>query len=102
MSYKGPYMLFNRSSKYIGELLHPWWFETLYDAQKEGTIVAYNYKTDSIWFIVPGYTTAPYTNGIIFVFDLRAFKINQELAAWYYFKSDIDIVHRTINLACKT
>ena len=95
MSYKGPHVMLQRQSKYIGELLHPWWLNTLSITQLEGCITAYNQKNDQLWFYIPGYTTSPYTYGIIFVFDMLSYR--QGLGAWYYFKSDKTFVHRCLN-----
>ena len=96
MSYKGPYMIVGRNPVYIGEPLYKWWNGLMTDAEMESCVTAYRYKTDQIWFIFKDYTDTDFANGIIFVFDRKAFKRDQT-KAWYYFSTDLDLVSATLN-----
>ena len=98
MSYKGPYIMINRESKYIGELIQTWFLGSsrLSNTILETTITAYNKLRDQIWFIVPGYTTTPFTTAIIFVFDMTSYR--KGMAAWFYFQTNMTVADQTINI----
>ena len=87
MSYKGPYELKLRQSRFIGQDISEWWEETLTDAEKEACVGAYNYRKDQIWWFFPTYSDTNYPNGIIFVYDRHAKRMGYD-HVWYYFKSD--------------
>jgi hypothetical protein len=96
MSYKGPYELQLRQSRFIGQDLSEWWETTLTDAEKEACVGAYNYRKDQIWFFFPTYSDADYPNGIIFVYDRHARKMGYD-HVWYYFKSDHAALSSCVN-----
>lgn len=96
MSYKGPVMAVMRDVRFIGSQLHDWWIDEFTAAEKESCIAGYNYHSDQIWFAFPDYSTAPFTNGVIFVFDVKAYK-NNFISPWFTFKSDTKINYKTLN-----
>ena len=97
MSYQGPILISGRTiDSDIGLQEREWWLETFTKAQMEACIVGYNFKEQEVWFSFPTYTTSPYTNGIIFVFDLKAFRMKYS-SAWWRVKTDSKILAFALN-----
>lgn len=88
--YQGPWMMSVGSDKEtrIGEGLFEWWDDTLSETVKDGCVVSYNKLKKQVIFSFPDYSTAPYTNGIAFVFDLKVYTQLQSVFPWYYFTTD--------------
>ena len=96
MSYKGPYEIRLRQSRFLGQDISEWWETTLSDAEKEACVAGYNYRKDQIWFFFPTYSDSDYPNGIIFVYDRHARRMGYK-HVWYYFKSDHAALSMCIN-----
>jgi hypothetical protein len=98
MSFQGPYLISGREARPLGDFGHlrQWWTETFTQAQMEACVAGYNFKEEEIWFSFPTYTTSPYTTGIIFVFDLKAYRANY-VSAWWRIKTDIAVVAFDMN-----
>ena len=96
MSYKGPVMAIGRQTHFIGEPLFKWWNETLSAAEMAACVAGYNYLKDQIWFCFPTYTDTDFPNGIIFVFDRKAFR-RQFISPWFYFSADTEVLMKTIS-----
>jgi len=97
MSYQGPVLISGRQvNTGIGKHLREWWLETFTKAELEACVVGYNFKEEEAWFSFPTYTTSPYINGIIFVFDLKAYRMNY-VSPWWRVKTDIPIISFTQN-----
>ncbi len=94
MDYTGPAIYQNGQVLPIGEQLSDWW-DTLTDAEKESCVGAYNRLNKQIYFSFPDYNAAPYTNGIVFVFDLQAYRYSK-ISAWYILKTDAKIKAATL------
>lgn len=90
MSYNGPRIIAGREEIPIGETLSQWWNETLTQAQKEACVAGYNFLHEELYFSFPTYTTSPYTNGIVFVFDMKAWR-NDYISPWWIFSCDTPI-----------
>lgn len=90
MSYNGPRIIAGREEFPIGEALSQWWNETFTQAQKEACVAGYNFLHEELYFSFPTYTTAPYTNGIVFVFDMKAWR-NEYISPWWIFDCDTPI-----------
>jgi hypothetical protein len=109
MSYNGPYIISGRRVIPIGIHLREWWLETFTKAQLEACVTGYNHKYNEVWFSFPTYTTAPYTTGIIFVFDINAWRagpslvsasspdVPQFLSPWWRIKTDTAIYDLELN-----
>jgi len=90
MSYNGPRIIAGREEIPIGETLAQWWNETLSQAQKEACVAGYNFLHEELYFSFPTYTTSPYTNGVVFVFDMKAWR-NEYVSPWWIFSCDTPI-----------
>jgi len=86
--YEGPWLLGPGTGLLrIGDSLYQWWDETLSDTIKDGCIVIYNRLKGQVLYYFPDYATAPYTNGLAFVFDIKAWEDNK-VYPWFYFTTD--------------
>jgi len=92
MSYQGAYLVTTsgRQAIYIGKHLRNWWLDTFTKAQMEACVGGYNYLNEELWFSFPTYTTAPYTTGIIFVFDIKAYR-EQYISPWWIINTDTKV-----------
>ena len=97
MSYNGPILIEGRNvNTGIGWHLREWWLDTFSQSELEACVVGYNFKEEEIWFSFPTYSTSPYTNGIIFVFDMKAYK-QEYISPWWRIKTDIAVKAFTVN-----
>jgi len=94
---KGPYLVAGRELIPIGDTLHEWWRNTLTYDQKTECRVLYNQYYDEIWFIFPTYTTSPYTTGVIFVFDVNAYKRGMASPWWTASLSNFTVKNGCVN-----
>ena len=98
--YSGPWMLQDRKFDSIGDHLREWWEETLTKAQMDACVILYDRLRERVIYSFPTYTTTPYTTGLAFVFDLRAFRMfsneRQSVMAWWILKTDTQLYDGTI------
>ena len=100
MSYSGPCLIRGRQKDFIGEDIKTWFERTgdlplFTNAQKEACVAGYNHLKEHIYFSFPTYTTSPYTNGIVFVFDLRAWR--RKFEPWKILKTDTPLYNFTLS-----
>ena len=97
MTYKGPMLISNRRPIEIGKHLNDWWLSTFTKAQMEACVAGYNHMNDEIIFSFPTYATSPYTTGIVFVFDMNAWREQTALSPWWILKTDAAIKAMDLN-----
>jgi hypothetical protein len=92
---RGPWHLLLRNHYFIGENLKEWWEENLSETEKDACVVGYNRLKNWVMFSFPTYTTSPYTNGIVFVYDRDAEK-RDGVQVWWILKTDTPLYNFTI------
>jgi len=101
MDYQGPWMLSNLQHDFIGIDLVEWWEDNLTDAQKDACVIGYNRLKQWVMYSFPTYSTAPFTNGIVFVFDLKSFRYaqaaGQRVLPWWILKTDTPMYNFCLN-----
>jgi len=89
--YEGPWVLTPGGGlQRIGDSLYQWWDDTLSDTVKDGCVIIYNRLKGQVLYYFPDYTTAPYTLGLAFVFDIKAWE-DSKIFPWFYFTTDVTI-----------
>jgi len=96
MSYNGPWLINDNQSQFIGEALREWWEDKLSQADLESCVGMYNHKKEWIIFDFPNYTDSVFTNGIMFVFDIRAMRANK-FSPWWLLQSNKKFIAQTLN-----
>jgi hypothetical protein len=94
MDYSGPVLMQGLSVQSIGDPIREWWDEKLTDAQKEACVCLYDRLNQRIIFSFPTYSTAPYMNGVCFVYDLKALR-DRKISAWYLMHTDVKLSSTT-------
>jgi len=92
---RGPWHLLLRNHYFIGENLKEWWEENLSETEKDACVVGYNRLKNWVMFSFPTYTTSPYTNGIVFVYDRDAEK-RDGVQVWWILKTDTPLYNFTV------
>jgi len=91
----GPYLMGLHSVEYLGDPIGDWWQTGLTESQKSGCVIAFDRLGEQIFFSFPDYSTDPFTNGLVFVYDIRAKRLGKE-SPWYILYTDQKITAAAI------